>query len=82
MLDISETENLSGISIVYFQSNGILSFGIKTVKLGLIFRTILKSVIVFIAENILAGIAIKKMIFWSNETILNCRINQKKPTHC
>jgi membrane protease YdiL (CAAX protease family) len=48
----------SGISIVYFQSKGQLTFSIKPIKLRLIFSTILKAVIVFIATSILASIAI------------------------
>ena len=50
---------LSGISIYYFQSKGLLNFSIKPVKIKLILRTILTAVIVFIAVSITASIAIK-----------------------
>ncbi len=50
---------LSGISIFYFQSKGLLNFRMKPVKAKLILRTILTAVIVFIAVSITASIAIK-----------------------
>jgi membrane protease YdiL (CAAX protease family) len=50
---------LSGISIYYFQSKGLLNFSIKPVKIKLILKTILTAVIVFIAVSITASIAIK-----------------------
>jgi len=50
---------LSGISIFYFQSKGLLNFSIKPVKAKLILRTILTAIIVFIAVSFTATIAIK-----------------------
>jgi len=50
---------LSGISIFYFRSKGLLTFSIKPVNAKLILRTILTAIIVFIAVNFTATIAIK-----------------------
>ncbi len=50
---------LSGISIFYFQSKGLLNFSIKPIKIKLILRIILTAVIVFIAVTITTSIAIK-----------------------
>ena len=50
---------LSGISMFYFQSKGLLNFSIKPVKTKLILKIILIAVIVFIAVSITTNIAIK-----------------------
>ena len=50
---------LSGISIFYFQSKGLLNFNITPIKVNLILRIVLTAIIVFIVLSIIASIAIK-----------------------